>query len=276
MTGSQSRLAAPHGDAFVPVRDAAPARWRAPKTFGFLSAFPRIALSDTEYLMTAHHLPVALEIEGDHARVVAVLDGDLLSRPILDARFRWKAGYVPIRLRCLPFGLAPAVGDVADAERLVLHPALGLTGDQGEAIFASAGKLSSPAAAILDALLRLEQGQRRLAEAAETLLLAGILVPLAERGPRHGHPALYSVDAARLDALTPLQCAAAVRSSFLPFELAAAMAFSRRHLRGDVQPEQSVAGEGGLLSADLDQLIRGVERYPLILDTSELIRVEEL
>ena len=53
-----------------------------------LSDTPFVELSDTELLKTAHHLPIALHIEGDEIDVVALLDDRLLNRPLVDDKLR--------------------------------------------------------------------------------------------------------------------------------------------------------------------------------------------
>ena len=184
--------------------------------------------------------------------------------------------YIPIRLRCLPFSLGPRTSDASPADRLLIRRDLGLTAAGGERIFADDGTLSRAAATILKALLRLEQGQRKLAAAAELLLLTGILAPLGDAAPECSHGMLYGVESSAFSRMTPLQCAVAGKSDFLPLELAVAMLFSERHLLHRMRPESHVPAAAAKVPQELDLVVQGIEPYPLQLDTSELFRIDEL
>jgi hypothetical protein len=263
---------------FVPVREARSIRWRRAETFAMLADVPFIWLSETELLQTAHHLPIAVNVVGGETEVVGVLDQRLLDHPLLDDKLRWTPAYTPIQLRCLPFGLAPAGAEVAPLDRLMIGLDLGLTGAGGEAIFAAKDTLTKPAETILAALRRLEVGQKRLAAAADMLMLAGLLAPLGPGAPDGAERGLYGTDGAQLGALSALRCAAAAHASFLPLELAVGMLFSQRHVQHHLRPQPlaPVAPEPVAAPRDLDLVVQGVEQYQLQLDTSELFRIDEL
>jgi len=271
----------PHPPAPGPLLAQAGNRWSRPKTYSFLRDWKHVPISDSELLQVSHHLPVGVRVENDLPVVVAILDPGYHRTPVLDSRGRWRPPYVPLVLRCLPFHLAgdgePSEADLRVAENL------GLVGPQGEnAVATPDGRISAQTRSVFKALCEARAGQQRLSAAADKLLIAGSLMAFESTGPDGpdlGEAAFLTVNARQFDSLSGLRLCAAVRDDFLALELAGACLFSQRHLPPQVGTRSEPSAEPASLydiAADLDYVIRGIQKIGVNLDSSDLFDIKDL
>lgn len=214
----------------LPLTAVADQRFLPNENFGFVKTLGVVPVNDTEYHLTAHDLPLAVRLARGVPRLVAILDPGYLTRVIVDAEGRWRGGYMMIALRTHPFVLlSPEAARPIDEIGVI--PGAGTIGPRGAAITtdASKGLLGPEVMAIRNTLQMMRQGSIRLSRALELLTISNVLVPLRDHT---GEPSadLLTVDPARLAGLKAGAVAALASQSFLPLDLATAIAFSRRHL----------------------------------------------
>src|SRR5690349_4975307 len=106
---------------FAPATPNGPKPWGRPSSPDFVPAIGQMALSDSEILLSSHHLPIAIDHVGDRLEVVAMTAPQFQRAPLVNADGQWLRGYVPIAMRCLPFRLS--VND-AGAETLEIATAI--------------------------------------------------------------------------------------------------------------------------------------------------------
>ncbi|MBB3950202.1 SapC family protein [Aureimonas jatrophae] len=218
-----------------PLASVAEARFRPAEHFGFAAGLSWIPVNDTEFHLTAHHLPLTVRLLGGMPRLGAVVHPGFLARAAVDGEGRWRAGYRPLALRTYPFVLSNRQGGrPIDAISFVAEAAL--VGPWGMPVCAdpATGALSPEMEAVRNTLLMTRAGAVKLSAALDLLRISNVLVPL--RDPE-GRPAPdLVVDAARLAALDEGAVAALAGRSFLPLDLAGAILFSRRHLSPERLP----------------------------------------
>jgi hypothetical protein len=225
--------------AFAPVTVDTPATWRRPASLGFVDEIGPVALSDSELLLSSHHLPIAIDHIGGRLEVVAMTTPQFQRTPLIGKDGQWQRGYVPIVLRCLPFRLT--VND-AGAETLEMAAAIQPNDGPEIALRDPDGAFSGEIRRIVGLLRRLEAGRQALRAAAAKLLIADVLVPfrLANLpGSSSTHSRALTVDHNRFAALSGRRAAHLAREDFLAIDLASACLFSQRLMPGPI----SVASE---------------------------------
>jgi hypothetical protein len=258
---------------FKDLTEISATHWKAPETFGFLGEFPHVPLSDTELLLSAHHLPIAILDAGSAPEVVAVLDPGLQRTRLLDARGRWLRGYLPIALRSLPFRLEDRPGP---EPRLQAAPDLKLMGTEGHAILRPDGRPTRELKAVETLLATLQAGRQRLTAAAERLILADLLAPIRRPGGGPILPPLLTVEQRQVERLTGRRAAALLHDSILELDLGMACLFSQRHFSDAVTWTPEPSAPDDLSRPDVEVLIRGMEHLPVALDSSELFSIDLL
>lgn len=231
---------------FSLVANSANRGWRRPGSFTFANHISQIPLSNTELLLTSHHLPVAIDYFEDRPRVVAIVNSRFQRTPAITPDGRWRKGYMPIALRCLPFRLAGGAG----ANALEIAVNLAETDGPEKPLFTPQSSLT-PEVQRIEALLRLlEEGKEQLQKAAEKLLIADVLRPLrfSDRNSDVS-PRTFTVDQNKFGALAHARLAYIVRDSFLPIDLAAACIFSQRLMATLVSVASDDEGRKGANSA---------------------------
>jgi hypothetical protein len=214
---------------FAPLAEAGRTSWRRPRLFEFASVISQIPLSDSEILLTSHHLPIAIDYADEGLHVVAITHPRFQRTPAIDADGRWQKGYMPIALRCLPFRNVRAGGG-----KQCLEIALNLAEapeQAGAPVFAADGGLSAEVTQIAALLSLLEEGKRRLQAAAEKLLIADVLAAFQLGSLPHGSAEKtrsFTVDRNKFSALSNARMAHLGRDGFLPIDLAVACIFSQR------------------------------------------------
>lgn len=263
----------------LPLASLAECRIGPLDRFGFAPGLGFAALNDTEYLLSAHHLPLAVRMEGASPRLGAVLDPPFLARPQVDEEGRWQAAYLPIALRLWPFVLSPRTGRPID--EIDVFAGSTRIGKSGAPICLDpeAGTLSPDMAAIRNTLAMLRDGGARLTKALDLLRIAGVLVPLTGEG---GEPSTFlSVDPTRFGALRAEAVAALGGASFLPLDLASALLFSRRNLaperlpRADAVPAGLPAEPAAPRGDPMDFMFANLEVMDFALDGSDLFDGDE-
>lgn len=248
-----------------PLADKADARFRPPEHFGFAAALAWIPVNDTEFHLTAHHLPLAVRLLGGMPRLGALVHPAFLHRPAVDEDGLWRAGYRPLALRTYPFLLSNRTGG-RPIDEIDMVAQAGLVGAWGMPVCAdpAAGTLSPEMEAIRNTLRMTRAGAVKLSAALDLLRISNVLVPL--RDPA-GRPALdHTVDPGRLAALDEGAAASLAGRSFLPLDLAGALVFSRRHFHPDRLPVPERASAAGPLA---DAGPRGGEAADLVLANLE-------
>ncbi|KQT48887.1 hypothetical protein ASG43_08585 [Aureimonas sp. Leaf454] len=259
-----------------PLSRFAAARCRAPSHYGFAGAMGWMPLNDTEYLLSAHHLPLTVRLLGGEPRLGALMHPDFLAKSAVDEAGRWQAGYMPIALRTFPFLLAKTRGPrpIDDLDVLV---ASRLLGEAGVAICSdpATGQLGPELSAIRNTLLMMRAGGARLSRALDLLTIAGVLSPL--RGTNERDCADLTVDPHRFSTLDDGTIAALAHESFLALDLASAILFSRRHLSIDRLPQPKLeavarpAASAPAPQADpMDFVLANLETMNFALDGSDL------
>ncbi|WP_062119285.1 SapC family protein [Aureimonas sp. AU40] len=261
----------------VPLLAFASQRYSAPRAFRFALEAGFVAVNDTEYLLTAHHLPLVARIEGGEPVLGALVAEADLVRPAMEPDGAWRLGYLPIALRTYPFVLAEREAQRPIDEIDVLVPGAGLLGAQGAPISVdlATGQLGPEMMAIRNTLHMTRSGRARLSQALELLRIAGVLVPIVdEAGASRGD---WTVDASAFAALGNPVVASLARQSFLPLDLAGAMLFSRRHLRPERLPKPEPRALGApppkavaIASDPADFMLASLEEMDFALDGSDL------
>ena len=244
--------------------------WSRPARLNCLEALAILPLADTEILHTAHHAPIAVAIDRQGPRVVAIVHPRMVTAKHLNAAGRWSPPYMPMALRCLPFR-SGAGGETEIASDLI---------DKSQSILRLSepdGKASAEFQAVLDLLDRIARGGARLATAAKFLILADVLSALH---PLQGRPELrlFVANSEKLRALASEIGATLTADGNLPFELAAASIFSLRHLDrkhiNDALPPTPRQIAQRAQSPDAKQLEDAIDQ-PVIMDTSPLFSFDE-
>ncbi|WP_279478806.1 SapC family protein [Aureimonas sp. SK2] len=265
----------------TPLSSMAGARFRPPEHFGFAASLAWIPVNDTEFHLTAHHLPLAVRMLGGMPRLGALVHPAFVWRPVLDQQGAWAASYKPLALRTHPFVLSNRRGGRPIDEIDVVAEA-GLVGPWGIPVCAdpAGAVLSQEMAGIHKALVAMRAGAVKLSAALELLRIANVLVPL--RDPAGNPAADHTVDAARLAALDDGAAAALATRSFLPLDVAGAILFSRRHFRPErlpLPPARPAPGLPGAVAAQprlaepADIVLASLEAMNFALDGSDLFDV---
>jgi hypothetical protein len=247
--------------------------WRRPGSFAFANHISQVPLSSTEILLTSHHLPVAIDYVDDRPRVVAIVNPHFQRAPAVAPDGRWRKGYMPIALRCLPFRLTEGAGGS------ILEIAVNLAeADEPEKALFNPDKSFALQVQQIEALLRLlEEGKQQLQKAAEKLLIADVLRPFQfSNRNQDTSPRTFTVDRNKFGALSHARVASIVRDSFLPIDLAAACIFSQRLMATlvSVAPDdENRKGTGPAVSAGIDDMLTAM-MLDVEVDDGELFSFE--
>jgi hypothetical protein len=264
----------------APLAAMAEARFRPPEHFGFAASLAWIPVNDTEFHLTAHHLPLAVRMLGGMPRLGALVHPAFLRRPAVDGQGVWAAGYKPLALRTHPFVLSGRrTGRPIDEIDVVTDA--GLVGPWGMPVSSeqTVGVLSPEMAAIHKALVAMRAGAVKLSAALELLRIANVLVPL--RDPAGQPAADLTLDPQRLAGLDEGAVAALAARSFLPLDLAGALVFSRRHFRPErlplaparPLPSSFEAAARAPLAEPADIVLASLEAMNFALDGSDLFDI---
>lgn len=258
---------------FAPVTTDGPISWRRPGSLGFVGDIGQMALSDSEILLSSHHLPIAIDHIGDRLEVVAMTAPQFQRAPLVNADGQWLRGYVPIALRCLPFRLT-----VNDAGAETLEIAATIQGSNGAdiALRDADGAFTGEIRQIVGLLRRLEGGRQKLRAAAEKLLIADVLVPfrLARLpGSNPTHSRALTVDPNRFSALSNRRAAHLAKDDFLAIDLASACLFSQRLMPGPISVASETKPASNVAATTSDEAVLGL-RPTAQLDDSELFSFE--
>jgi hypothetical protein len=217
---------------YAPLPFTATAAWRKQESFAYVDRLAQIALSDSELLQSSHHLPIAIDLIGHQPQVVAVTAAQFQRTPLVDAEGRWRRGYAPIALRCLPLRLAERSADALEvAVDLEGRGATDMPVVDGD------GAPTTEIRQVLGLLRRLEAGKRRLQAAAEKLLIADVLAPfqmMRAPGGASVQSRMLTVDRNKFAALSKRRALHIAREDFLAVDVAVACLFSQRLLPGPV------------------------------------------
>jgi hypothetical protein len=215
------------------------ARWSRPRRLDFFDRLPTAPIADSEVLNLAHHCPIVLVSGPRGPRVAVLLDSRLARSDPLGKDGAWRFPYCPMALRCLPFWPGQRPSDVDIAVDIALrHPEASLP------LREPSGEPSNAFAAVMTLVERLREGMARLDAAANLLLAADLLVPIAWHDD-DGSPeatAYLTVAEDRVLGLSPARAAALAELRCLPLELATACLFSQRHLAARAKPWSDAAG----------------------------------
>lgn len=259
---------------WLPFEEAKVAGWSEPQDWRFARALEHIPLNDTEMLQVSHFLPIMVHVQGRVVQVVAPLKPTYQDVRLFGAVGQWLPSYTPIALRCMPFALAEQEGEATK-----IRVATNLFPADGPAAEVAAAAGADSIVKVLRTLDMVGAGQKRLAQAAEMLLLAGICVKLGTSADDIETDGYYTVDATRFRELPNLTIATAARASFLALDLASACLFSsrllnRRLIRAALQNAPDSAMPSG--GRDLDALIRSVAPIPVRLDEDAKLDILEV
>ena len=183
---------------------------------------------------------------------------------------------MPIALRAVPFRLALPSGPTP---RLEICSELGLVpaAQEGTPLTSTKDHLQPDLQALASLLVRFEKGHRRLNQAAERLLLAGILADMPNLGS-DGPSSYLSVDPNLLDDLPSKRAAYLARDNFLPMDLVGACLFSQRllpePLSGLARPRGRPRSRTGSIAADLKGSLQDVVDLNVQVDDSELFSLD--
>ena len=183
----------------VPLLAFVNQRFTPARQFRFALEAGFVPVNDTEYLLTAHHLPLAVRMVEGTPVLGALVSATDLHRPAMDAAGAWRLGYLPIALRTHPFVLAEREASRPIDEIDVL-PHNGQIGREGAPIcvdFAT-GQLGPEMTAIRNTLHMTRAGRIRLSAALDLLRIAGVLVPLVDEAGATRRQAADSDSAAPL------------------------------------------------------------------------------
>ncbi|MEP9366536.1 SapC family protein [Xanthobacter sp. VNH20] len=261
---------------FRPLRQSETSLWSRPRSFGFTEAMERVAIAESELLQSSHHLPILVETGGLGVRVVAGLSSRLLRHPLLDGQGRWSRPYVPLRLRCLPFSIAlvPSGGE-SKVTVLVSDVLLSDETNQGGApILGEDGAATPQVVELMRLLMRAEASNAALAQAAEQLMLADLLLPI---GPSSDGGTLWTVATERLAAVTAARAALLAKPNMLASQLLFCLLFSRRMLHSDLgievhRIEQEPSKPQAIAAADPTNL----SGLNFAMDESDLVPLDAL
>jgi hypothetical protein len=225
--------------------------WRAPLRIRFADEICAVPLADTELLNLAHYLPIGIELRPEGPLVVALLHSAAVRTSPFNEQGTWRWPYQPMALRTLPFRTERGSGNeisleiLSGMDRADLGPPLAYKADDGSD--------TEEFAAILKLLARIKAGSGRLAAAAERLIAADLLTPLAAVNGFVEQPFANDIlvcDPGRLAALTPLRAATLAGENFSTLDLAIASHFSQRLLSDKFVRTAHRAGVGAAILHD--------------------------
>lgn len=178
--------------------------WRRVSSYGFAAPQPLVPLAGLELSQAALALPVAFVQCGDVFSCVAVVgtrDGECL---YVAPDGRWLGSYMPVKLRCYPFGLA-AMEDGQLA--LCMDEASGLlsSSPQDEPFFED-GKLAPALQRVIELLGQIQASHALTLKACAALQKHGLLKPWGitiqdDAGAQRKVEGLFCVDEAALNKL---------------------------------------------------------------------------
>gem|GEM_PF-6229127 len=234
-----------------------------------------IAVSDTEILMVAHHLPITVVVGASGTTVQALTTSRALLRKAFDAQTCiLLRGYIPILLRALPFRLSHP-----DKDLEVLVDQLVGSASDGRSIYSLEGTLDPTVARVRDTLVRCHTGIERLTAAANQLFAANLLVELPALADERRSIRCYTVNFDALQSLGKLQLVGLASNGFLTMDLIASLIFSMRHLRPGVRNGQGSNTDIGpvpMTAEAIDRLVREAGRIELELDDGDMIHADVL
>ncbi len=247
--------------------------WPAPAVplhppFAHLDAIGWLPLGDGELLLAAHYYPLAVRLDGPSPVIGALIRRDVMVRDLINPNGRWSGAYTPVALRCFPLRLTGKTsGDpMADLEIARIVP--GPVKPRGIKLKDDAGAPSTELLSIYKGLSSVRQSQDRLAAALDLLLVADLLVPIADH--RSSKPsAFYTVDRQRFSKSSNHMLEAMVRHAFTSIDLVTVLTFSQAHLRADLRPAMAPPPTSADAHASGEHSY-GFEAILPWLDTSEL------
>jgi hypothetical protein len=258
--------------AYIPLR-----RWAATVVpldppFPELDAIGWLPVADGEVLLCAHYYPLAVKLDGAAPMIGVITRRDMMNRGLIGGNGRWSGAYTPIALRCFPFRLTagPTGTPLADLEiaKLPRKEAklrrLRIKDEDN----APTKELNS----IHEGLKSVWDGQQRLQAAFDLLLVADVLVPIADPGASDRQTVYHTIDRRKFAQFSKFAIEAMTRTSFNAIDLVTALTFSQAHLRADLRPPavpMAPAGEAAAGGAD-SSIAAGIDTITPWLDTSEL------
>lgn len=262
----------------ITLRDIKGLRHRSPIDPAVLEKIRLLPVAPSEFLLTAHLLPLVIMVDGQDNQLAAIVAPTGLRRQVIGTGNAWLAPYQPVYLRTLAFelGAAPTGDALAD---LTVNTRSGLMSDtSGEPVFDGDGRLSPAVTGMHQLLMKARGEEPALKLCLEELLIAGVAAQLTEKSAPltaslKRATRLYTVSPAALAALSPLVLARLARKAFLGVELAHAIAFSRRWMRPDLLPREDdfLNTRAALLpAAETPAPSLKAERLKLNFDESEL------
>ena len=251
-----------------------------PTDFRFVDRVDWLPLGETEFLLTAHFLPIAFRLDTAVPTVGALVDPAYQVRPLVSPEGKWLRGYQPIALRCLPFRLAKTKA-INRLQSLEVSTDLGLTSStNGVKIVEADGRISPGVAAIHAALTKMHDARGALADAIDQFVLTDLLVPLPDKPAKDspsGQTKFFVIDSDRFHKANARAMAAMARHSFLSLDLATACLFSQRLLKGDFRPGTPAPEKVQSVPSDAYAEVAAAGFNPnLALDDSSLFSTDDL
>lgn len=256
---------------YLPLKSWAETSAPYPVPFGYLDSLGSILLGDDELLLASHYYPIVVRLDGDRAQVMALIDSQFLTRPLLDTDGRWLGAFMPTALRCFPFRLAgnSSENHLEALEVARLKPSR--PDDRRIPLVDLEGRPSTEISAVHNALKRVEEGQARMTNYVDQLLIAQLLVPLTSTANSKRADQYYTIESTRHSQSTNRALEAMARHTFGAVELKSVMLFSQRHLKSELRPQVATAADVAVAAPDADQqfahLFNAAAPW---LDTSEL------
>jgi SapC len=259
------------------IKHIALSLWPAPlipiePPFAELDTISWLPLADGELLLGAHYYPLAVRLDGASASIGAITRRDMMVRSLMGANGKWSGAYTPISMRCFPLRLsgAPTGNPLVDLEVAILprkevKPRLLKLKDE-------AGEATEELKSIHEGLTSVWDGQQHLQAAIDLLLVADLLVPIADPDESDRQTIYHTIDRRKFAQFSKFGLEAMTRANFSAVEVATALTFSQAHLRADLRPPAvpaSPAAESAVGGAD-SALAAGIDTITPWLDTSEL------
>lgn len=167
----------------------------------FASELGLVPVNHQELIQLIGQFVLAIEQSPQGLRLVALLSLVPGTNAYVDGQGKWRAPYVPARLRAYPFGLQPT----PDGQRLAaLDPASGLfdpQGLQGQPLFNDQAQPTPEVAQLLKFLNQVAQAETRTESLCQQLNQAGLLKPWRPIAPSHAtshHPHLQEINPSAL------------------------------------------------------------------------------
>jgi SapC len=222
---------------------------------------------------TGYFQPLVVRQDRDGVpELAAIVAPSLISYGIVEGG-KWRAAYTPTAMHCLPYGLRRYPSGVHRNDLFMLAHHGAEAGPAPESLFAPSGDVVPPLRRLFGALEHVRVEGLALVKALDRLYLTDLLVPLEmESGS-----ALWSIDQARLRALTPSHLAALMRDDFAAADIACAISLSRRRLPRKLRSVEDEGINSVLLQTDFDGAGRSLQLSPFIhateywLDESETV-----